>query len=249
MTVSAVCTCSPPRRRVTSKACPSDVAGALDGLVRFPPGSGIGLQSIRDIAPGAGSRARGRHLLVRRRDRRRGPDHSGPHGLRIHPGVMPGWDNTPRRGAAAYVFHGGNPVSFRRWLSRASAAASAAPGDPLVFVNAWNEWAEGAHLEPDSGSGERTSRSSGRSSALLRSPRLRDMTAEDQRPLLRVVRGEPTAEELAALVAVSVRGPRRGGRGEPPRDVRHGTTRHGSSAGRCTSDLAAGGRPRCRASP
>ena len=42
-----------------------------------------------------------------------------------------------------------NPLSFRRWLARASAAALAGGGTPLLFVNAWNEWAEGAHLEPD----------------------------------------------------------------------------------------------------
>ena len=62
---------------------------------------------------------------------------------------MPGWDNTPRRRDAAYVFHGANPLSFRRWLTRASAAALAGDGAALLFVNAWNEWAEGAHLEPD----------------------------------------------------------------------------------------------------
>ena len=58
---------------------------------------------------------------------------------------------TTRRGAEtpAYVFHGANPLSFRRWLARASAAALAGGGTALLFVNAWNEWAEGAHLEPD----------------------------------------------------------------------------------------------------
>jgi hypothetical protein len=57
---------------------------------------------------------------------------------------MPGWDDAPIRGGAADVFHGANPLSFRRWLARASA------GDgPLLFVHAWNDWAEGAHLEPD----------------------------------------------------------------------------------------------------
>jgi hypothetical protein len=62
---------------------------------------------------------------------------------------MPGWDNTPRRRDASYVFHGANPLSFRRWLARASSAALAGDGTALLFVNAWNEWAEGAHLEPD----------------------------------------------------------------------------------------------------
>jgi hypothetical protein len=62
---------------------------------------------------------------------------------------MPGWDNAPRRAESAYVFHAANPLSFRRWLARASAAAVSGDGPSLLFVNAWNEWAEGAHLEPD----------------------------------------------------------------------------------------------------
>jgi len=62
---------------------------------------------------------------------------------------MPGWDNSPRRGSPAYAFHRGKPVSFRRWFSCALDAASAAGGEPLVFVDAWNEWAESAYLEPD----------------------------------------------------------------------------------------------------
>jgi len=128
---------------------PRGVEDAIDGLVHFPPLAGIELQSVKNLA----------HAMS--------PSHSGdvysydaavdgarlvttgPHGLRVHPGVMPGWDNTPRRRDASYVFHGSNPLSFRRWLARASAAALAGGGTPLLFVNAWNEWAEGAHLEPD----------------------------------------------------------------------------------------------------
>jgi lipopolysaccharide biosynthesis protein len=123
---------------------PSSTASALDGLVRFPPGSGIGLQSVASLAPGrvGGQDIYSYDACVDGADL----STSGPHGLRIHPGVMPGWDNTPRRGSDAYVFHGGNPVSFRRWLAR---AADAAGSEGMVFVNAWNEWAEGAHLEPD----------------------------------------------------------------------------------------------------
>jgi lipopolysaccharide biosynthesis protein len=131
------------------EALPREAAEALDGLVHFPPGSGIGLQSLRGIAPGLDPGLSGDiysyDAAVDGADLRT----TGPHGLRVHPGVMPGWDNTPRRGAAAYAFHRGNPVSFRRWLTRAVDAAAAGGDEPLVFVNAWNEWAEGAYLEPD----------------------------------------------------------------------------------------------------
>ncbi len=58
-----------------------------------------------------------------------------------------GQHRTP--GGPAYAFHGANPLTFRRWLARAQRAAAAAGPDPLVFINAWNEWAEGAVLEPD----------------------------------------------------------------------------------------------------
>lgn len=127
----------------------ADVAGVLDGLVRFPPGSGIGLQSLRRLLPDPQAGLTGDvYSYDACVD---GADLStvGEQGLRLHPGVMPGWDNTARRGNDAYAFHGGNPVSFRRWLARAADAAVAGGSDPLLFVNAWNEWAEGAHLEPD----------------------------------------------------------------------------------------------------
>jgi lipopolysaccharide biosynthesis protein len=128
---------------------PSDVAAALDGLVRFPPGSGIGLQSVKRLARSLDTGHKGDVYCFDAAVDGADMCTQGPYGLRVHPGVMPGWDNTPRRGDAAYVFHGSNPMSFRRWLSKAADAAVAAGDDPLVFVNAWNEWAEGAHLEPD----------------------------------------------------------------------------------------------------
>jgi hypothetical protein len=67
------------------------------------------------------------------------------------PCVMPGWDNTPRRpdgGVLAVV--GNDPELYAWWLSNAvDRARTVDPENPLVFVNAWNEWAEGCHLEPD----------------------------------------------------------------------------------------------------
>ena len=66
------------------------------------------------------------------------------------PGVLVNFDNTARRQANPDIWFGSNPFTFRRWL--AAAAAAVAHRDPehrIVFINAWNEWAEGAILEPN----------------------------------------------------------------------------------------------------
>lgn len=66
------------------------------------------------------------------------------------PAVMPRWDNTPRNAESGHVFHGATPALFEVWLRHAlSAASSQLPEMPFVFINSWNEWGEGAHLEPD----------------------------------------------------------------------------------------------------
>ena len=66
-------------------------------------------------------------------------------------GVMPGWDNTARRLGRGTCFHGSSPDLYRRWLARAGRYAIEHPvnGEALIFINAWNEWGEGAYLEPD----------------------------------------------------------------------------------------------------
>lgn len=66
------------------------------------------------------------------------------------PGVCPGWDNSARRPRGkAIVFRNGSPGNFGEWL-RAKAAHFAPPSleENFLFINAWNEWAEGNHLEP-----------------------------------------------------------------------------------------------------
>jgi lipopolysaccharide biosynthesis protein len=69
----------------------------------------------------------------------------------VYRGVIPSWDNTARLGDAALVVLDGTPENYERWLAEAAhrAVAERAPGERLVFINAWNEWAEGCHLEPD----------------------------------------------------------------------------------------------------
>ncbi len=64
------------------------------------------------------------------------------------PCVMPSWDNAARRGKGAVIFRGATPARYERWLEATLRRVRATGGEPIVFVNAWNEWAEGCHLEP-----------------------------------------------------------------------------------------------------
>ncbi|MBF4578836.1 glycoside hydrolase family 99-like domain-containing protein [Frigoribacterium sp. VKM Ac-2530] len=128
----------------------ADLAGSgLDGLMGFPPHnhewhwqerSGLGVRpefegrilSYRGMADGAVSRLRL-------------PQGTGD----VVPTVMAGFDNTARRQLAPDIWYGANPFTFRRWLAEAAESVTRTnAGDPVVFVNAWNEWAEGAVLEP-----------------------------------------------------------------------------------------------------
>jgi glycosyltransferase involved in cell wall biosynthesis/2-polyprenyl-3-methyl-5-hydroxy-6-metoxy-1,4-benzoquinol methylase len=65
--------------------------------------------------------------------------------------VVPSWDNTARLGARGHIVVGSSPRLYREWLERAcnDALYRHPPTRRFVFVNAWNEWAEGTHLEPD----------------------------------------------------------------------------------------------------
>lgn len=67
------------------------------------------------------------------------------------PTVMTGWDNEARKPGKGHVFHGATPEKFYTWLSKALdfSKAKNSQAERFVFVNAWNEWAEGTYLEPD----------------------------------------------------------------------------------------------------
>jgi lipopolysaccharide biosynthesis protein len=69
---------------------------------------------------------------------------------RDYPIVLPNWDNTPRAGMRGLVFHNATPELFRGHLREAIARVQPRPvGDRIVFLKAWNEWAEGNYVEPD----------------------------------------------------------------------------------------------------
>ena len=83
------------------------------------------------------------------------PDRSDRYSIPSYPlfrAVNTGWDNTARRGSAGTVFVNSSPAFYWRWLVNAirdTKKRFPSHDERLVFVNAWNEWAEGAHLEPD----------------------------------------------------------------------------------------------------
>ncbi|MCR5106633.1 MAG: glycoside hydrolase family 99-like domain-containing protein [Lachnospiraceae bacterium] len=64
------------------------------------------------------------------------------------PGLIPDWDNTPRRGYKGLVYTNTSPERFEKTLRILKNKKNTYPYD-FVFLNAWNEWGEGAMMEPD----------------------------------------------------------------------------------------------------
>ena len=62
-----------------------------------------------------------------------------------YPGVITEWDNTPRRSYKGLVYTGASPEKFGRVLKELGKKVG---DDSFVFLNAWNEWGEGAMIEP-----------------------------------------------------------------------------------------------------
>jgi 2-polyprenyl-3-methyl-5-hydroxy-6-metoxy-1,4-benzoquinol methylase len=70
---------------------------------------------------------------------------------RVFRTVVPSWDNTARNRNRAVIVWNGTPANYEYWLSEAvrRTREEFPSHERLVFINAWNEWAEGCHLEPD----------------------------------------------------------------------------------------------------
>lgn len=64
------------------------------------------------------------------------------------PGAFSGWDNTPRKGKAGLVLQGNSPELFEKYLTIQIHRAKEIYKKDMLFITAWNEWAEGCILEP-----------------------------------------------------------------------------------------------------
>lgn len=74
---------------------------------------------------------------------------SRPEGKTYFLGAFPGWDNTARKQEEATIVIGSTPKKFGYYTAMQIEKAKTIPGSDFLFINAWNEWAEGAYLEPD----------------------------------------------------------------------------------------------------
>lgn len=67
--------------------------------------------------------------------------------------AMLSWDNTARNQSNARIFANFSIRAYRKWMSHICQSVLSqdkySEDEKIVFVNAWNEWAEGTHLEPD----------------------------------------------------------------------------------------------------
>lgn len=121
----------------------------FDAAVEFPPNN-YAPDNLTDRVPGLSPEFEGiiydwRSYVERSRNYPM-PDY------KLYRSVCPSWDNTARRKNKGAIFANSNPAEYRVWLENAvtrTLADARTPDERVIFVNAWNEWAEGAHLEPD----------------------------------------------------------------------------------------------------
>jgi predicted O-methyltransferase YrrM len=119
----------------------------FDAAVEFPPhGQALVTDALAvdDCAPNFSGRVLDFRSVVARQLA------LPPRPYRVYRTAMAGWDNTARLAERATIYHGSSPELYEEWLrALVTQARLGHPDHRLVFVNAWNEWSEGAHLEPD----------------------------------------------------------------------------------------------------
>lgn len=72
-----------------------------------------------------------------------------PENEKCIPGAFVDWDNTPRRQSRGSVFVGATPEKFENYMTKQIKRAKDVYHKDMIFLFAWNEWAEGGYMEPD----------------------------------------------------------------------------------------------------
>ena len=127
-----------------------DEVGA-DALVEFPPHKFNGPEISLDKLPSINNKEFCGGIIdyakiIAKSANRPVPDFT------LYRGIMPSWDNTARRQNNPTIAYGSSPKLFEYWLKYVRAYTREVisdRSDNFIFINAWNEWGEGCHLEPD----------------------------------------------------------------------------------------------------
>lgn len=69
--------------------------------------------------------------------------------LKMIPCAFTDWDNTPRHKERGYVYQGVTLDKFKKYFTKLVDNTRNYYKTDMIFVFAWNEWAEGGYLEPD----------------------------------------------------------------------------------------------------
>jgi lipopolysaccharide biosynthesis protein len=121
----------------------------FDGALEFPPNNTFPpniTDRVLTINPGYEGQVYDWRAMVERSKSYPEPRYD------LFRGVCPSWDNEARKSGRGTVLMHSSPRRYQEWLENAAKDTIRRFKDHdrrLVFINAWNEWAEGAHLEPD----------------------------------------------------------------------------------------------------
>ncbi len=120
----------------------------FDAGVEFPPHQAAGVKSVNDgyqiINPDFNGKIFEYTDLAARYGK------LNPVEFTCHKTVTPSWDNCARKLGNAHTFVNSTPENYATWLYEAlEITMGRPPEERLLFINAWNEWGEGAYLEPD----------------------------------------------------------------------------------------------------
>jgi hypothetical protein len=122
-----------------------------DALVEFPPHKFNGPNTTPDCAPKITNHEFCGHIVDYAKVMAQSANRLIPD-FTLYRGVVPSWDNTARRQNTPTTLHGASPELFEQWLRYLRAYTREIMhdrSDNFIFINAWNEWGEGCHLEPD----------------------------------------------------------------------------------------------------
>lgn len=123
----------------------------VDAMVEFPPHKFNGPQNLPKPVPTitnnefSGGMVDYVKMIAQSVNREQPP-------FNLYRGIIPGWDNTARRQNSPTIIVNNSPELFGAWLGYLRAYTrhtQASKDNSFIFINAWNEWGEGCHLEPD----------------------------------------------------------------------------------------------------